>query len=412
MTTREAVLELDAQDPLAKLRSRFTLPDATVYLDGNSLGPLPANVEERIARTLSQEWGKDLITSWNAHNWIDLPAKVGEKIAPLIGAASGQVICADSISVNIHKLLCCCLALRRSRRQILAPADNFPTDLYMVEGLQSLPGAGAPELRTVAEADLAASIDENTAAVLFSHVNFRTGAILPAAEICEAAHAMDALVIIDLAHSAGVLPVELDSWGTDFAVGCGYKFLNGGPGAPAFVYAADRHQELCHQPLSGWMGHARPFDFSPTYEAAKGIERFLCGTPPIISMAALDAALELFEDIDMRAVHSKSQQLTQLYIDLLMDSRIADEIHLLSPSTPEHRGSQVAISHPEAYALCQALIERNIIMDFRDPNILRAGFSPLANRFLDVWEAVTPLVEILESGYHQEPRFQVRKTVT
>ena len=412
MINREAVAELDRLDPLAHHRDNFALPRGTVYLDGNSLGALPRAAAARVADTVQQQWGADLIGSWNSHGWIDLPQTAGDKIAPLIGAASGQVICADSISVNLFKLLAAALMLRPERPVVLSAADNFPTDLYMVQGLSGLLGEARCELVQVAEAEVADALNERVAVVLLSHVNFRSGRLLDMREITAAAHAAGALVIWDLAHSAGVVPVALDDWEVDFAVGCGYKFLNGGPGAPAFVYAARRLQGELKQPLSGWMGHREPFAFDPDYEAGEGMLPFLCGTPPILSMAALDAALDLFEGVKMEDLRAKSRALGTLMIELMEKTDFEEELRLLSPADPEQRGSQLSFSHPQAYGLVQAWIQRGVIADFREPDILRMGFSPLYNSYGDIWAAVEALHEVVANREHLDPRWRERQKVT
>ncbi len=412
MITREAVVELDRLDPLALQRDAFALPRDKVYLDGNSLGALPRAVAVRVQDTVQQQWGADLISSWNTHGWIDLPQRVGEKIAPLVGAARDQVICADSISVNLFKLLSVVSMLRPGRPLVLSAADNFPTDLYMVQGLSRLLGEQNLRLVQVAEAEITDALNEQVAAVLLSHVNFRTGRILPMAEITAATQAAGALSIWDLAHSAGAMPVALDECQVDFAVGCGYKYFNGGPGAPAWVYAAERHQDAVQQPLSGWMGHREPFAFDPDYEPAAGMLQYLCGTPPVLSMAALDAALELFADIDMQAVRAKSVALGTLFLELLHKTELAAALRLLSPSEPELRGSQLAFSHPQAYGLVQAWIERGVVADFREPDVLRVGFSPLYNSYCDIWQALEALREVVAHSEHLDQRWQQRQKVT
>ncbi|MDJ0877703.1 MAG: kynureninase [Halieaceae bacterium] len=412
MINREAVAELDRLDPLALLRDAFALPRDRIYLDGNSLGALPRAAVSRVQDTVQQQWGADLISSWNRHGWIDLPQAVGEKIAPLVGAAPGQVICADSISVNLFKLLSVVSMLRPDRSVVLSAADNFPTDLYMVQGLSGLLGEQRLRLVQVAEAEIADALNEQVAAVLLSHVNFRTGRILPMAGITAAAHAVGALTVWDLAHSAGAMPVALDDCQADFAVGCGYKFFNGGPGAPAWVYAAERHQGSVQQPLSGWMGHRAPFDFDPDYQAAAGMLQYLCGTPPILSMAALDAALDLFADIDMEALRAKSVALGTLFLELLDKTELAGQLRLLSPADPAERGSQLAFSHPEAYGLVQAWIERGVVADFREPDVLRVGFAPLYNSYGDIWEALESLRAVVATGEHMDPRWAQRQKVT
>ena len=410
MINRDAVSELDRLDPLGHKRAEFDLPRGKVYLDGNSLGALPRAVSARVDATLHQQWGHDLIDSWTAHDWINLPSTVGEKIAPLVGAAPGQVISADSISVNLFKLLAVALKLRPGREVVLSAADNFPTDLYMGQGLETL-GSGA-RLALAAESEIAAAINDQVAVVLLSHVNFRSGRLLPMAEITAAAHAQGALVIWDLAHSAGALPVNLDAAAADFAVGCGYKYLNGGPGAPAFVYVSERHQDSVAQPLSGWMGHRSPFDFDPVYEPAAGVRQYLCGTPPVLSMAALDAALEAFSGIDLATLRTKSMALGTLMIELVEGRNLAEPLRLYSPAQAEERGSHLAFSHSEAYGLVQALIQRGVIADFREPDLLRVGFAPLYNSFGDIWQAVEALAAVLAAGEHRDPRWQQRKQVT
>ncbi len=412
MITREAVSELDRLDPLALQRDAFVLPRDKIYLDGNSLGALPRAVVARMQDTLQQQWGTDLISSWNQHGWIDLPLAVGEKIAPLVGAGPGQVICTDSISVNLFKLLSVVSMLRPDRPLVLSAADNFPTDLYMVQGLSALLGEQRLRLVQVAEAEITDALNEQVAAVLLSHVNFRTGRILPMAEITTATQAAGALAVWDLAHSAGAMPVALDQCQVDFAVGCGYKFFNGGPGAPAWVYAASRHQNSVQQPLSGWMGHRVPFAFDPEYEAGPGMLQYLCGTPPILSMAALDAALEQFADVDMEALRAKSVALGTLFLELLQKTELAAELRLLSPSASEQRGSQLAFSHPQAYGLVQAWIERGVVADFREPDVLRVGFAPLYNSYGDIWQALEALREVVAEREHLDSRWRERQKVT
>ena len=298
---------LDREDPLAYLRKQFLLPPDTVYLDGNSLGALPVGVKERVAQVLAQEWGQDLITSWNRHNWIGMPRRVGEKIAPLLGAAPGQVICSDSVSVNLFKLLCSALELQPQRRIVLSQQDNFPTDLYAVDGVSRLLGSDRCSLRTVPASELESALGEDVAVLLLTHVNFRDGNVHDMQALTAAAHEQGILVLWDLAHSAGVMPLELDAWQVDMAVGCGYKFLNGGPGAPSFLFVAERHQGEARSPLSGWMGHAAPFEFSLDYRPAGGIARFLCGTPVVLAFAALEAGIDVALRADAAALRHKSQ---------------------------------------------------------------------------------------------------------
>lgn len=411
-----ALAERDKNDPLAAKRQLFTIPEATVYLDGNSLGLLTHETRERVQQVVEEQWGQDGIKSWNAHDWVQLPSRVGDKIAPLIGAATGQVICCDSISVNLFKLLSAALKLQQGRSRVISTDDNFPTDLYMVQGLSQLVGAEKCQLELVAEADLLATpadyLDESLAVLLITEVNFRTGRRMPMTQLIEQAHAAGALVIVDLAHSAGAMPVELDAWQADFAVGCTYKYLNGGPGAPAFAYVAQRHLAKLQQPLAGWFGHANPFAFDATYEPAKSVKQMLSGTPSVIAMSAVDAALNAFTDVDMQQLRDKSLALSELFLDLLEAHGLRDEFVCISPSAQSERGSQLSFAHPEAYAICQALIEAKVIADFRAPNYLRVGFTPLYTSYTDIGIAVERLATIMQEEGYRAPRFQERHAVT
>lgn len=408
----DEIIALDNADPLAKKRLEFDLPDNAIYLDGNSLGALPKSVKSRVAEVVSQQWGNDLIKSWNTHSWIDLPITVGEKIASLIGAAQGQVICCDSISVNLFKLLSSALKLNSERTVVLSTKDNFPTDLYMVQGMSDLLGPELCQLKMVEEQDIQQSLTESVAVLLLTQVNFRTGKLLDMAKLTQLAHDKGILVIWDLAHSAGALPVELDKCEVDFAVGCGYKYLNGGPGSPAFLYVANRHQDTVKQPLSGWMGHAKPFAFDAKYAPAPNINQFQCGTPSVIAMSALDVALDVWQDVDMLQIRKKSEALADTFIKLIQMNDCLQDLVLCSPDIAHQRGSQLAFSHNDAFAICQALIEKGVIADFRAPNILRFGFTPLYTSFEDVWLAVTTLVGIVESQLYRERRFNITLKVT
>ena len=409
----ESALARDAEDRLAPLRDGFALPDGVIYLDGNSLGALPRNVAARVASAVEGEWGQGLIRSWNEAGWIDLPARVGARIAPLIGADPACVIAADSTTVNLFKTVSAALALRPDRRRIVTETRNFPTDNYIAEGVIRQCG-GRHELVHAADADaVIASLDADTAVLMLSHVNYRDGAVHDMAGLTRAAHDAGALVIWDLAHSAGVLPLDLAGCDVDFAVGCGYKFLNGGPGAPAFLYAAERHHGGLAQPLSGWFGHADPFGFDPHYRPAGDITQYLCGTPPVISMVALEAALELWDKVDLRDVHAKSQALTDFFIELVEARCAGHGLTLVSPRDAARRGAQVSLSHPTAgYAIVSALIADGVIGDFRAPDILRFGFAPLYTRFADVWHAVDRLAAILDGRRWDRPEFHARRTVT
>jgi kynureninase len=408
---RADCLALDAADPLAARREAFTLPDGIIYLDGNSLGALPRATLARLAEVAAREWGVDLITSWNKHGWIELPRRIGDKIARLIGAGPDEVVVADSTSINLFKVLAATLRLNPGRPAILSERENFPTDLYMAQGLIGLLGQGHA-LRLVEGNAILAAIDERVAVVMLTHVNYRTGAMHDMTRITAAAQEKGALVIWDLAHSAGAMPVDLGSSGADFAVGCGYKYLNGGPGAPAFVWVAPRHQERFVQPLSGWLGHAEPFAFDSEYRPAPGVGRYVCGTPPVLSMAALDVGVDLLLSVDLAALREKSVQLTELFIRAVEQECAGMGVMLLSPREPSRRGSQASFTHAHGYPVMQALIARGVIGDFRAPDILRFGFAPLYLRFVDAWDAATALREVLQTRAWDRPEFHRRAAVT
>ena len=409
--SRGDLAKMDASDELASARDLFALPDGVIYLDGNSLGALPRATPDRLREAAIAQWGGDLIKSWNAHGWIDLPRRVGDKIARIIGAGPGEVVAADSTSINLFKALAAALRLNPGRRVIVSERDNFPTDLYIAQGLIALLGQGHA-LRLVGASEIPAAIDDNTAVVMLTHVNYRTGAMHDMAEVTRMAQAKGAMMLWDLAHSAGAVPVDLKSCGADLAVGCGYKYLNGGPGAPAFIWVAARHQEKFEQPLSGWLGHAAPFAFEPGYRPAAGIARYICGTPPVLSMVALEAGIDLILGMDMAAIRRKSVALTDTFIRLVEQECAGLGVTLVSPREAAHRGSQVCFRHEEAYPIMQALIARGVIGDFRAPDILRFGFAPLYVRFVDVWDAVAALKEILAAGSWNRPEFRVRAAVT
>ncbi|MDQ7030452.1 MAG: kynureninase [Ardenticatenia bacterium] len=409
--TRAELEALDARDPLAPFRERFDLPDGVIYLDGNSLGALPRPTAKRVQELVTREWGQDLIRSWNVHGWIDLPRRVGAKIARLIGAAPDEVVVCDSTSINLFKVLAAALRLRPERRVILSDTGNFPTDLYMAQGLVELLGQ-QHEVRIVDERDVLNAIDDQVAVVMLTQVNYRTGYLHDMAAITRRAHERGALVIWDLAHSAGALPVDLNGCGVDFAVGCGYKYLNGGPGAPAFLFVAKKWQAHVRSPLWGWLGHAEPFAFELTYRPADGIGRFLCGTPPVLSMAALEVGVDFLLEADIEAVRHKSQLLGHHFIALADQELVPFGFEVTSPRDPNRRGSQVSLRHPEGYPMVQALISRGIIGDFRAPDILRFGLAPLYVRYVDVWETVMALREIVETRAWDRPEFRRRAKVT
>lgn len=406
------IAQLDKQDVLAPKRALFNLPEEVIYLDGNSLGALPKASVERIQQVVNQQWGNDLISSWNKHNWIDLPLQTGEKIAPLLGAGPDQVVVCDSISVNLYKLLITALTMQSGRAKVVSEQDNFPTDLYMVQGVQTLLGETRCQLISVASEDIENALTDDVAVLMLTHINFRTGRIHDMQRLTRLAHQKGIIVIWDLAHSAGAVPLALDECNVDFAVGCGYKYLNGGPGAPAFLYAAKRHHNKISQPLNGWMGHAKPFEFSPRYDAAPGIKQFLTGTPSIIAMAALDAALDVFDSVSMAQIRQKSSALTELFLHLKRQHPALDDLVLCSPTDSELRGSQLSFSHPAAYAICQALIDHNVVPDFRSPDIVRFGFTPLYLSFADVAKAIAVLHNIMQQRLYTHNKYRTKAAVT
>jgi len=410
MITRQTCLEMDDVDPLAPARDRFSLPDGVIYLDGNSLGALPVAVPERVRGTVERQWGQDLITSWNSHGWIDLPAQVGGKIARLIGAEAGEVVAADSVSVNLFKLAAAAVQAQSPRQVIVTESGDFPTDLYMLQGLAEL----MPEvtLRVVETGAAEDALDDDVALVLLSHVHYKTGQIRDMAAISARARAAGALTLWDLSHSGGVLDVDLNRDGADMAAGCGYKYLNGGPGAPAYLFVARRHQDRLRNPLSGWMGHARPFEFVVDYEPAPGIPRWLCGTPPILSLAALDAALDAFDGVDMALARAKAGRLGDLFIQLVEARCAGMGLALASPHEAGVRGGQVAFAHAHGWAVMQALIAGRVVGDFRRPDVIRFGFAPLYIRYVDVWDAVDLLARVLADETWREERFQTVAAVT
>lgn len=404
------IFEMDAHDPLAPVRDRFQLPEGVIYLDGNSLGALPRQTPAHVAHVVESQWGRDLISSWNRHDWIGMPQRLGAKIAGLIGAQGDEVVASDSTSVNLFKLLHGAFALSPSRTTILCERAGFPTDRYMAQSVVDL--AGGRGVKAVERTQIADAIGEDTAVVLLTHVDYRSGHKLDMAAVNRAAKDKGALVLWDLSHSAGAIDVDLAASGADLAVGCGYKYLNGGPGAPAFLYVGKELQERLSSPLPGWMGHAQPFAFSQGYEPAPGIDRFLCGTPPILAMTALECGLAQFEGVDIGALFAKGQALCDLYIDLMQGLSQRHGFALASPKNPDERGSHISFAHPEAYAICQALISRGVIGDFRTPDLLRMGFTPLYTRYRDVWEAVQILADIMDSGVWDDARFSQKQRVT
>jgi len=390
-------------------KALFHLPEGVIYLDGNSLGPLPRGTAARVGQSVTDEWGEMLITGWNKAGWMNQPRALGDRIGRLIGAPPGSVVVGETLSIRIYQLLAAALDLRPERRVILSDSGNFPTDLYMAEGLIGMLG-DEYELRIVAPDAVADALSDEIAVLMLTEVDYRTGRRHDMAALTAAAHGVGALTIWDLAHSAGALPVDLAGCDADFAAGCTYKYLNGGPGAPAFVHVAPRHAEAVRPALSGWLGHKAPFDFDMRYRAGDGIDRMRVGTPPVLQMAALEAAMTIWDAVDMDALRARSVELTELFI-AQVEAR-CPQLTLASPRAPELRGSQVSFRFPDGYAVMQALIARGVIGDFRAPDIIRFGFAPLYNTPEDVRAAAAILGEIMDSRAWDSAEHKVRAAVT
>ena len=402
--SRAACVASDAADPLRGFRDRFVIPDGVIYLDGNSLGPMPRAAADILKHTIEQEWSRDLIRSWNGAGWFDMPVRLGERIGKLIGAAPGQTVVCDTTSVNLYKAIHAALALRPDRNVIIAESGSFPTDLYIIEGAMKSAGRHVERRLTGANGpSIEALIDDNVAVAVLSHVDYRTGELLDIAGITRRLHDAGVLVVWDLCHSAGVVDIGFDRHAIDFAVGCTYKYLNGGPGAPAFITVAKAHLAAAQQPLSGWWGHAAPFAFDRDFRPDAGIKRFLCGTQPIISMRGVDAALDAMEGVEVAALRSKSLALTELFIARI--STLLPGLDIVTPRQPALRGSQIGIAFDRGYAVVQAMIERGVIGDFRAPNLMRFGFAPLYLKFAEVWDAAEILGECIDAEVWREPRF-------
>jgi kynureninase len=403
MTTRNDCLTRDAQDPLASLRSQFDLPAGVIYLDGNSLGARPTAALARAQDVISREWGKDLITSWNTAGWFDLPKRLGNRLAPLIGAGEDEVVVTDTTSLNLFKALAAAVHLQAqtpksaARRVILTERSNFPTDIYMAQGLSNWLERGYTVKLVDSVEEIPAAIDADTAVLMLTHVNYRSGYQHDMAGLTALAHARGAVAVWDLAHSAGAVPVDLNGANADFAVGCTYKYLNGGPGAPAFIWVPKKHQATFTQPLSGWWGHAAPFAMAPGFAPTAGIGRALCGTQPIVSLAMVECGLDVFGQTSMAAIRAKSLALTDLFIELVEVRCGGHPLGLVTPREHAQRGSQVSFTHPHGYAVMSALIARGVIGDYREPEIMRFGFTPLYTSYADVWDAVEILKQILDN---------------
>ena len=431
-TTLQDCRALDAQDLLAPLRDHFSLPAGVIYLDGNSLGVLPKATAARVADVVKRDWGADIIQSWNTAGWVNLPHKLGNQLARLIGAGEGEVVVTDTTSINLYKALSAALSIAQQdapqRRVVVSERNNFPTDLYIAQSLCKQHGY---TLQLVEPDEIAAAINSDLAVLMLTHVNYRTGAMHDMAAVTAATHAAGGLMLWDLAHSAGAVPVDLTGADADFAVGCGYKYLNGGPGAPAFVWVHPRHTDRGWQPLSGWFGHAAPFAFTPDYQPAAGITRYLCGTQPIVSLSLLECGLDGFKAAEplggMAALRAKSLALTDLYIQLVEERCAGYGLGLATPLDHAQRGSQVCLTREHgaggtlgsgAFAIVQALIARGVIGDYRagdggiHKDILRFGFTPLYIGFEDVWHAVEHLRQVLETEEWKKPEFNQQHAVT
>ncbi|MDF1601043.1 kynureninase [Mesorhizobium sp. YIM 152430] len=396
-------------DLFTRTRALFHIPDGVIYLDGNSLGPLPKAASSRVARTIEAEWGEMLIKGWNLAGWMDWPTRIGDRIGRLMGAAPGSVVMGDTLSIKVYQALASALELNPDRRVVLSDSGNFPTDLYMAQGLLTSLGKGY-ELKVVEPEAVEANIDETVAAMMITEVDYRTGRLHDMKRLTQKAHDVGAVAIWDLAHSAGAIPVDLTGSKADFAVGCTYKYLNGGPGAPAFIYVAPKHADVVRPALSGWIGHESPFAFDLDYRPAKGVERMRVGTPPIVALAALDAALDAWDGVTMDAVRARSIELSERFIREA-EARCPD-LELASPRDPKARGSQVSFRFHEGYAGMQALISKGVIGDFRAPDIMRFGFTPLYLSEDDVVRAAEILEEIMRDRLWDTPEHKMRSRVT
>ena len=414
--TRADCVRLDGADPLMAFRSAFALPPGVLYLDGNSLGPLPVGAAARAAAVVEQEWGQGLVRSWNDAGWFDLPRRLGDKLSALIGGGDGQTVVTDTTSTNLFKVLAAAWRISTAndpgRRVIVSEADTFPTDLYIAEGLTELVGDGWTLRLVDRPEELAGALGPDVAVVLLSHVNYRTGALWDLAATTALVHAQGALSVWDLAHSVGALPIGLSAADADLAVGCTYKYLNGGPGAPAFVWVHERHHDRFRQPLSGWWGHARPFAMEAAYEPAPGIGRYLCGTQPVVSLALVECGLDVALRADLDEVRRKSLSLGDLFLALVEQRCAAHPLRLVTPVGHARRGSHLSFAHPDGFAVMAALVERGVIGDYREPEVLRFALTPLYLGHADVWDAVEVLADVLDRRTYDQPRHRSRGVVT
>jgi kynureninase len=405
MITLSDCVRLDKQDPLAALREYFALPPNVIYLDGNSLGAQPKSAPLRAQQVISLEWGTDLIRSWNSAGWFDLPSRLGNLLAPVIGALADEVVVTDTTSINLFKALAAALQIQHekhpNKKNIVSERSNFPTDLYIAQGLNEWLDIDYEIILVDKPEQLEWAINKDTAVVMLTQVNYRSGAMLNMQSLNELTHKHGALAVWDLSHSAGAVPVDLNGSHADFAVGCTYKYLNGGPGAPAFIWVAKKHLADFKHPLSGWWGHEKPFAMQPTFEPTASIRRALCGTQPIISLALVECGLTIFKKTDMAAIRKKSLALSDLFIQLIEDNCGSHGLKLITPKDHAQRGSHVSLMHPHAYPLIQALIQRGVIGDYREPSVLRFGFTPLYTSYADVWNAADALRDILDNNAYE-----------
>ena len=412
MLTREDCIALDAQDEMAHVREAFQLPEDIIYLDGNSLGALPKRSVAALSATVEQEWGEGLIRSWGTADWFSLPERLGDKLGTLMGAAPGQTVVSDSTSINIYKALRSAMALRPDRKVIVSELGSFPTDLYVLEGAMSVDESYSARLWGRDGDQLEDLINEDVAVVLLSHVDYRSGKLLDMEAITKLAHDAGALIIWDLCHTAGVVPMELDANNVDFAVGCTYKYLNGGPGSQAYIYVAQRHHAEARQPLSGWWSHAAPFAFESTFRPTEGARRFLVGTQSVLGLKGIEASLSLFEEMDIHAIRRKSQKLCDLFIELVEQHSDCQTLRLESPRDADQRGSHVSFLFDNGFPVVRAMIEQGVIGDFREPGIMRFGFAPYYLRFVDVYDAVEILADCMRRKVWENEAYNVRGAVT
>lgn len=422
-TEREDCLAADAADSLSHFRERFILPEDVIYLDGNSLGPRPVGALERVQDVVRAEWGEGLIRSWNTAGWFDLPGRLGDKLAQLIGGRRGEAVVTDTTSLNLFKALASAIRIQQvdhpEKRVIVTERDNFPSDVYIAEGITDFLNSVAEEsgiryeVRLIDDTlPLNEALDDSTAVIALSHVNYRTGAMWDMAAVTAQAHNLGALAVWDLAHAAGAVNIDLNGADADYAVGCTYKYLNGGPGSPAFIWVNARHQDRFWQPLAGWWSHAKPFDMADAYTPAKDIHRFLCGTQPITALAMVETGLDIMLDADGDALRAKSLELTDLFISLVEQRCGGHPLELITPRDHATRGSHVSFRHPEGYAVMSALIARGVIGDYREPEVLRFGITPLYLGYADVWDAVEILRDILDTRAWDAEEFKQRNAVT